>query len=62
MGNNKLVYLFRLSLLILLFSCGTQGQQCCPYGWPAARGWDAVTGLGSFRNVVHNAQLFPSAN
>jgi len=39
--------------------CGTQGQQCCPYGWAAARGWDAITGLGSFRDVVNNQLLFP---
>jgi hypothetical protein len=41
-------------------SCGTQGQTCCPYGWSASRGWDAMTGLGTFNNVVNNGVLFPA--
>lgn len=39
-------------------SCGTQGMACCPYGWSAARGWDAVSGLGSIRNFAQNANFF----
>eukprot|EP01094_Clydonella_sp_ATCC50884_P028367 TRINITY_DN8492_c0_g1_i1.p1 TRINITY_DN8492_c0_g1~~TRINITY_DN8492_c0_g1_i1.p1 ORF type:complete len:516 (-),score=102.13 TRINITY_DN8492_c0_g1_i1:65-1612(-) len=30
-------------------SCGEDINNCCPYGYSAAIGWDAVTGLGSPR-------------
>mmetsp|Transcript_13969 Transcript_13969/g.55112 ORF Transcript_13969/g.55112 Transcript_13969/m.55112 type:complete len:744 (+) Transcript_13969:56-2287(+) len=32
--------------------CGELGMECCSYGWSAAPGWDAVTGLGTSRNLL----------
>lgn len=32
--------------------CGELGMECCDYGWSAAPGWDAVTGLGTSRNIL----------
>jgi hypothetical protein len=29
--------------------CSTEGKPCCMLGFPAARGWDAVSGVGSPR-------------
>ena len=28
-------------------NCGEDLDSCCPYGFPATAGWDAVTGFGS---------------
>ena len=33
--------------------CGELGMECCDYGWSAAPGWDAVTGLGSSKNLLN---------
>jgi len=30
-------------------SCGEDINSCCPYGFPAAIGWDATTGIGTPR-------------
>jgi len=56
---SQIYYDFYWDIVMGNNNCGTQGQTCCPYGWPAARGWDAITGLGSFKDVVRNHHLFP---
>ena len=36
---------------------------CCDYGWPAVRGWDPATGLGSpvFEELRHHVLLLAAS-